>query len=86
MVQFTVLFYTFPFLLILFCFDITKTEMASKTTPRVPKLGYKGGRVPHLSTRVTLVPSGAGVVCHIQKVKLNLFESIQEICNGKKMD
>ena len=40
-------------------------EKAAKTAPRVPKLGYKGGRVPQLSTRVTLVPSGARMVRHM---------------------
>ena len=66
MVQLSFLFRTFPIIFV--CFDITKTEMAAKTAPRVPKLGQKGGRVPQLSARVTLVLSGAGVVCHIQQV------------------
>ena len=35
-------------------FGLTKTEMAAKTAPRVPKLGYKGGRVPQLIARGTL--------------------------------
>ena len=39
MVQFPVLFHTFPPLMIFVCFGITKTEMAAKTAPRVPKLG-----------------------------------------------
>ena len=39
--------------------------MAAKTASWVPKLGYKGGRVPQLSARATLVQSGTGVVCHI---------------------
>ena len=53
MIQVTVLFHTFP------------RMTAAKTTPRVPKLGYKGGRAPQHSARGTLATSGAGVVCHI---------------------
>ena len=50
-------------------------ETGAKTAHRVPNstkrapvllLGYKSERVPQLSTRVTHVPSGAGVVCHIE--------------------
>ena len=40
-------------------------KTAAETAPRVQKLGYKGGRMPQLSARVTLVTSGAGVVCHM---------------------
>ena len=37
--------------------------------PGVPKMGYFDGRVPKLNVNVnvTLVTSGAGVVCHIIK-------------------
>ena len=49
----------------LFLFSFTKTETAAKTAPQVPKLGYFDGRVPKLSSRVTLSMSVAGVVCHI---------------------
>ena len=38
----------FPPLMFLFCFGITKTEMAAKTASVVPKLVYKGRRVPQL--------------------------------------
>ena len=43
---------------------VTKTETGAETAPRMPKLGYKGGRAPQLSARGTLATSGAGVVCH----------------------
>ena len=59
-VQVTVLFHTD-----LFLFGLSKTEAGAKTAPRVPKLGYYDGRVPKLSSRVTLATSGAGVVCHM---------------------
>ena len=42
MVQITVLFHTFPPLMI-FYVGLTKMETAAKTAPRVPKLGFKGG-------------------------------------------
>ena len=38
--------------------------------------GLKGGWVPQLSAQVTLVPSGAGVVCHINTEK----ETSTHIC------
>ena len=37
----------------------------SSGPPWVPKLGYKGGRVPQLSSLGPLASSGAGVVCHV---------------------
>ena len=46
----TVLFHTDEFIL----FGISKTEIGAETAPRVPKLGYFDGRVPKLSSRVTL--------------------------------
>ena len=46
-------------------FGFTKTKTGAKNAPRAPKLGYFDGRAPLLSARVTLVPSGAGVVCHM---------------------
>ena len=63
MVQFSVLFHTFP-IWGFFCFGVTRTEMAAQTASRVPKLGYKDGRVPQLSARVTLVTPGDSLVCH----------------------
>ena len=33
----------------------------------MPKLGYFDGRVPKVSSRVTLATSGAGVVCHMYR-------------------
>ena len=44
-------------------FGLTKT--GAKTAPRVPKLDYFDGRVPKVSSRVTLATSGAGVVCQM---------------------
>ena len=64
------LFHTFPPHMNL----ITKTEWGAKTAPRVPKLGYKGGRVPQLSVRGTLATSGAGVVRHILYSILTISE------------
>ena len=58
------LFHTFPPPLDQYnLFGLQKT--AAKTVPRMPKLGYFDGRVPKLSSWVTLATSGAGVVCHI---------------------
>ena len=57
------LFHTFPTHFNIIFFGLTKT--GAKTAPRVPKLGYFVGRVPKVSSRVILVTSGAGVVCHI---------------------
>ena len=65
MVQITVLFHTFPPLMI-FYVGLTKMETAAKTAPRVPKLGFKGGLAPQLSAWGTLTMSGAGVVCHME--------------------
>ena len=43
----------------------TKMETASKTAALMTKLGYKGGRLPQLNARVTLVPLlGESVICH----------------------
>ena len=42
-------------------------SLCDKTAPRVPKVGFKGGRVQQLSARVTLVPSEAGMVRHIRE-------------------
>ena len=42
-------------------------SLYDKTAPRVPKVGFKGGRVQQLSARVTLVPSEAGMVSHIRE-------------------
>ena len=60
--HFKLLFY---FILVLHGHGRQNCSSDAKTTPRVPKLGNNGGWVPQLSARVTLVPSGAGVVCHI---------------------
>ena len=38
----------------LFLVGLSKTEMGVKTAPRVLKLGHYDGRVPKLSSRVTL--------------------------------
>ena len=35
-------------------------ETASKTAPLMTKLGYKGGRLPQLNARITLVPFVGG--------------------------
>ena len=57
-------FIIFPSLLInIFFLGLQKTVV--KTAPRVPILGYFDGRVPKVSSRVTLATSGAGVVCHM---------------------
>ena len=61
MVQVTVLFHSGEFIFV----GLSKTEMGAKTAPRVPKLGYFNGRVPKLSSRVTLAMLGASVVCQI---------------------
>ena len=42
---------------------LTKTETAVKTAPRVPKLGYDGGRAPQFSAWGTLATSETGMVC-----------------------
>ena len=60
MVQVTVFF----ILMNLFLFSLTKKETGAKTAPRVPKLGYFDGRVPKLSSRLTLATSGASVVIY----------------------
>ena len=60
-VQVTFLFHTN-----LFLFGLTKTETGAKTAPWMPKLDYFDGRVPKLSSRVTLATSGAYLVCHIK--------------------
>ena len=58
--------FLFCFILMnLILFGFSKTETGTKTAPRVPKLGYFDGRVPKLRSWVTLVTSGAGVVCHM---------------------
>ena len=55
---------------LLFCFILMnlflfeKTETGAIIAPWVPKLGYYDGRVPKLSSRVSLATSRAGVVCH----------------------
>ena len=65
MVQFTLLFcFILMFHTDEFIF-VWSFKNGTKTSPRVPKLGYFDGRVPKLSSRVTLATSGAGVVCHI---------------------
>ena len=56
-VQVTVLCHTDEFIFV--------SEPGAKTAPQVPKLGYFDGRVPKLSSRLTLATSGAGVVCHL---------------------
>ena len=53
----------------LFLFGFTNTKTGAKTAPRSPKLCYFDGRAPQLSARVTLVPLGAGVVCHVHIVE-----------------
>ena len=60
MVQDTVLFYTDEFILV----ATSKMVTGVKTAPRVPELGYFNGRVPKLSSRVTLATSGTSVVFH----------------------
>ena len=50
MIQVTVLFHTDEIIL----FGLSKTETGAKTASRVPKLGDFDGRVPKLSSRVTL--------------------------------
>ena len=51
-------FILFPRLLInIIFFGLTK-KTGAKTAPRVPKLGYFDGRVPKVSSRVTLATSG----------------------------
>ena len=52
-----------PSFINLYIFGLSKAETGAKTVPRVPKLGYFDGRVPKLSSRVTLATSGADVVC-----------------------
>ena len=52
----------------LILFGLSKTETGAKTAPGVPKLGYIDGRVPKLSSRVTLATPGAGVFCHILSI------------------
>ena len=59
-------FILFPRLLINLIFFGLKKTGAKKTAHRVPKLGYFDGRGPKVSSRVTLAPSGAGVVCHVK--------------------
>ena len=54
MVQVTVLFHTYEFIL----FGLSKTETGAKTASRVPKLGYFNGREPKLSSRATLTKPG----------------------------
>ena len=66
MVQVTVLFHTFPPLMISFV-GLARTETAAKTAPRVPKLAYVGERALQLSAWGTLATSGAGVVFHLHK-------------------
>ena len=56
-----------PFQQFSFYLGPTIMETAAKTTPQVPKLGYRGGRVTQLSARVTLVPSRPSAVCHISQ-------------------
>ena len=63
------LFLTFPFprlLNNLFFFVFTKNGCQNRCW--VPKLSCFDGRVPKVSSRVTLPTSGAGVVCHKQKI------------------
>ena len=57
----------------LFLFSFTKMETGAKTAPRAPKLSYFDGRAPQLSARITLVPSGAGVVCHMTSSLIQLL-------------
>ena len=54
MFQVTVLFHTDEFI---FVWSL-KNGNGCQTTPRGPKLGYFDGRVPKLSSRVTLAMSG----------------------------
>ena len=81
--------YCFCFILMnLFLFSLTKTETGAKTAPRVTKLGYFDGRVPKLSSRVTLATSGAGVVCDVsiflvtQGFTINIHRTLQR-CHTK---
>ena len=68
MVPVIVFFYTDEFIL----FGFSKTETGAKTAPRLPKLGYFDGRVPKLRSRLTLVTSGADVVCHMSIINMSL--------------
>ena len=58
------MFHTIPRLLInIIFFGLTKNGHQNRSSGA--KLCYFDGRAPQLSARVTLVPSGASVVCHI---------------------
>ena len=61
MIQVAVLFHTDEFI---FVWSF-KNGNGRQNRPRVPKLGYFDGRVPKLSSRVTLATSRVCVVCHI---------------------
>ena len=77
-------FILFPCLLInIIFFDLTKNGrqnrfLGAKTAPWVPKLGYFDGRVPKVSSWVTLTTSGAGVVRHIDLEKNSLREGVKK--------
>ena len=55
MVQVTVLFHAGEFIFVL---SFKNGKTGAKTAPRVPQLGYSDGRVPKLSSRVTLKVGG----------------------------
>ena len=59
-------FILFPRLLINIIF-LALQKTGAKTAPRVPKLSYLDGRVPKVSSQVTLTQSWADVVCHIRR-------------------
>ena len=54
-----------------FLFGLSKTETGTKTAPRVPKLDYSDGRVPKLSSRVTLATACS--------VKYNYIKCIKDV-------
>ena len=53
-------------------FGFTKPKTGPKTAPRAPKLSYFDRRAPQLSDQVTIVPSGAGVVCNTYMLNSSL--------------
>ena len=76
------LFQTFPRLLInIIFFGLTNT--GAKTAPQVPKMEYFDGRVPIVSSRVTLATSEAGVVCHICIYIIQCLYRIKQVFSNR---